>query len=736
MIMQKEISINSTNFARFLSGDISETLCPIIMVTRRPDGTGLYQHYKGVVSALEGSVVIKTLFLAEDATIDNIRKLAWEHGVASIIFCEAFYQFINPSELKLLKQEVSLKIGFVFAWDSTELDPRDVESIDECVDVLFPVCQEFAESWRKQIAPEITVRYLRLPLSHGAYETIAPIRCFSSGSDRKQSVNILSVAGYHPRKNHDLAILAVKKLLDAGVSCNLRIHSNLDQGEFRKIRNLGEKLLGDRFLATHGEISTNEILALYSQSDIYISCSQGEGCNIGLRAALSSGMPIVFTNIPGHRDLLDYKYGTYPVEASQQVPGIYPERSNQAFGYQFKSDANTIQISLLKAVEYLLSANYDPEIVSAQIERQDERRSKIYIWDILASCSLLFTHQRLSSRRAGQLDSFEDILVVPSLDAGFFSIVNTYISHKLFWEYSSLYDRVVPMWSPQMVSLATEKKFENFTSYCYSQPNDGNSFDLIFGYPDRPIAADLNFQKCTFSGRSPNGKVDPNLTYIHSEKLYQSAIFNIWREEMNLIFWDSCRLRPHILEDATKMLEKISPYGNVMAMHTRHPSHALEQRDKSIALVEDYVRVAQNWLMSEKQQEDCAIILATDQDEVIFEFEKNFPGKVIYWKNISRVNMENTKAERLISDEDRLKEGRSIQHLLANNIEKWNIKNAFEVIADALLLSMADSLVHVNSNIATVVSLLNPNMLLLHIKAGDSFGELINRKKLLNIKLY
>lgn len=732
MHMNDRHKLYLNDFARHVTTDIGDTLSPIIFVTRRPDGTGLYQHYKGVVSALEGSVPIKTLFLGDNANINNIRNLAWEVGASSVIFCEAFYHLISPLELKQIKDEVSLKVGLILAWDSTQLDPCDVRCIDECVDVVFPVCAEFAETWRNQISPNVLVRHLREPLSHGAYETLAPIRQRKCRDDDNSSVSILSVASYHPRKNHDLAIDAVKQLLDAGISCTLRIHSNLDQGEFLKTKSMGETLLGTHFHATRGELTSNELLNLYLNSDIYLSCSQGEGCNIGLRAAMSSGMPVVFTNIPGHRDLLDFRIGTFPVEANQKVSAIYPERSKQSFGYQMKADSQDIASALMNAINYAASDNYNPLGISEQVFIQDERRSKLYLWDLLASTNILCTHQRLGARRSGKLDGFSDVLVVPSLDAGFFSIVNTYLSHKLFWEYPGLYDKVVPIWSPEMVALATGKSFDKFTSYCYSKLEDGNAFEHLFGNPDAADLADLDYAKCTFAGTSANAKVDPNLTYIHSEKLYKSALFMTWRKEMSRICWNNLRFQPKIIREMTNILQQIRQYGHTVAMHVRHPSHAMEQRDKSIALVEDYIRVAQGWFDNIPDGESCAIVLATDQEEVVLEFEKNFPGQVIYRKDVSRVSIDNTKKEKTISNDEKLKEGRQIQHLMASNMAGWNLKNAVDVISDALLLSMADSLVHVNSNVATIVSVFNPEIYMYHIKSKDNYATLKSRTLLIN----
>lgn len=716
-------------FARVVHRDVAETLCPLIMVTRRPDGTGVYLQYKGIVSALEGSVEIKTLFLDETFSIDRIRQHAWQDGVSTIIFFQGFWNYIDLEQLKNLKDETGIKVALVFPWDSAVLDPMDREAISSCVDVFLPICREFADRWSHNFQGSVIVKHVQLPLSLGIFEALVPSRSRDSSREPQSSFRFLSVASYHQRKNHELTIYAIKCLLDLGIDCSLRIHSNLDQGEFLTVLRLGEQMLGARFKATCSEISINELASIYQHNDIFVSSSQGEGCNIGLRAAVASGMPVVFTDIPGHRDLVCFQHGVFRVAALQEVPALYPERSNGIFGVQYRTSIGAIKDAAIEAVEYIKGAAYSPAKVSAQIQPQDERRSKIYVWDLFSSTGILCTRQRLEHRRQGAREPFVDKLIVPSLDAGFFSIVNTFLSHKLFWEYPSLYDSVVPIWSPTMVCAAMDKGEAEFTSYCYSRHEDGNVFDKLFNFGETSVSEAVDFGRSTFARASANAWVDPNLTYIHSEKLYKSAIFPEWRAQMSKVFWDMFKLQPELISELAVFCERIFGFDKTLSMHVRHPSHAIEQRNRSIAMVSDYLKVASSWLEREENI-TAGIILATDQEEVVFEFERTFGDRVVYRADVSRVSLHQTLQERDLAGSERLKEGRQIQHLLAGSKDGWGVKNAVDVILDAFLLSMGGELVHVNSNIATIVSIINPSLKMHHIKPGDSYGSLLSRTAL------
>ena len=198
---------------------------------------------------------------------------------------------------------------------------------------------------------------------------------------------------------------------------------------------------------------------------------------------------------------------------------------------------------------------------------------------------------------------------------------------------------------------------------------------------------------------------------------------------MSKVFWDMFKLQPELISELAVFCERIFGFDKTLSMHVRHPSHAIEQRNRSIAMVSDYLKVASSWLEREENI-TAGIILATDQEEVVFEFERTFGDRVVYRADVSRVSLHQTLQERDLAGSERLKEGRQIQHLLAGSKDGWGVKNAVDVILDAFLLSMGGELVHVNSNIATIVSIINPSLKMHHIKPGDSYGSLLSRTAL------
>lgn len=724
-------NIENINFDAVVERDIGETLCPIVAITRKPDGTGLSQLYCGLVKSLAGSVKIRTVFYGQPNMAGEIEKNVSETFAATIVFCEVFYHEINYEEINLIKNKYKCKIALIFAWDSEVLDQRDIHNINGCVDVLFSICPEYIGAWKNQLSTNVAIDFFRLPLALAPYECIAHKSAKSKAAKR---ISILSVASFHPRKCHDVAIRAVKILRDRGIDCTLRIHSNLNQGEYNAVNLLGTATLGDAFVASNTEFSQTQLLELYDQSDIYLTASQGETCNIGLRNALAAGMPVVFTAIAGHRDLENLEFGVYPISNLLSVPAIYPERSGKTFGKQFRAEPEEIANSLALAIHNLDSDRSNAVKISHQIRYQDERRSKLYVWDLLAKNGLLATYSKLHSRKVyGRAeDAPLEVLVVPSLDAGFFSIFNTFVSHNFFWEYPSLYDKVIPIWSANAVKQATGKEVDQFTSYCYAKPDCENLFPVLFG--DKPFYSSWSSEnyKYTFARASANAWVDPNLTYIHSEKLYRSAIFQAWRAAMNEVFWDKFLIPGDVLLELNNFRSQIEAVDVLLSMHVRHASHAMEQKDKQIAQVTDYLNVARGWIASLMPTQSYGIILATDQEEVVREFESAFPGKVLYRKDVSRVSVENSKSERNIKGEEKLKEGRQIQHIMASNQVNWSEKNAVDVFVDAWILAFGDIFVHVNSNIATVVAIFNPNISMMHIKHADDFWSLSQRTEIIS----
>ena len=106
---------------------------------------------------------------------------------------------------------------------------------------------------------------------------------------------------------------------------------------------------------------------------------------------------------------------------------------------------------------------------------------------------------------------------------------------------------------------------------------------------------------------------------------------------------------------------------------------------------------------------------------------------MIFRGDVSRVSLDSSLREKEIDSAKRLKEGRQVQHIMASKSESWNTKNAYDVIADALLLSAANEFIHVNSNIATIVSIFNPNIEMYHIKHGDDYLLLRQREWIIRL---
>ena len=724
--------IYDLDFTEIIQKDIAETLAPIVLVTRRPDNTGLYAHFVGVASSLEGAIQIKVLFLGETATIEVIDRISEEIRPSAVIFCESFYEFISVDSLNELKNRYFFRVGMVFAWDSDVLDERDVHAISNVVDVLYCVSGYYIPCWKSQLPKHVSVRHFPLGINIAQFSSLAVI---NRDRNNEQAVTFLSVSAYHRRKRHEIAIASVKRLIDEGFNCKLRIHSNLNQGDLAKIKEYAQIELGSRACITHGNITEAQLVTLYQEADIYVSASQGEAFNIGLRQAIASGLICVFADIPGHKDLVNLPYGMFPVCAHQEVPAIYSERADRQFGVQHEARLEDFYEACKQAVVRVKFSNVQDRVnISAQGSAFDIRKLKLKLWKLFAEDKLITIFEKLAEMRRLQSFSSEtkSILVVPSLDAGFFSIVNTYLSHKLFWECSALYDYVLPIWSKNAVKHATNKDVSQFSSYCYSHPDNPNLFsDLFAGKPFSILLDNSSKSRFVSAGSSANAWVDPNLTYIHSEKNYSSAIFPEWRKAMNECFCDSVDVPVEALKEIQDIQSAAKSFDLAIAVHIRHPSHAVEQKNSTMAEPSDYYRVLcqlDSYVTS--LGGSMCVVLATDQQLVVDQLVDILPSRVLFRKEVERVGIDHSALEDDVKGLERLKEGRQIQHLMAANQSKWSERNAYDVLVDALSMCIGDCLFHVNSNIATVASVVSPTLKMYHIRPGDNMFSLFHREHL------
>ena len=223
-----------------------------------------------------------------------------------------------------------------------------------------------------------------------------------------------------------------------------------------------------------------------------------------------------------------------------------------------------------------------------------------------------------------------------------------------------------------------------------------------------------------------NASADPNLTFVNADKLYRSMGFPAWRESMHLRLGG---MKPNlaVTNRLKESFRNLPEDAYMIGMHVRHPSHAMEQPGKEIAIASDYIKIAIQLKIREETTNPgrpVRIFLATDQESVISEFKVAFGEDLITIAGVQRVSHLDSSEYDKVNESQKLLEGFQIQHLNAQNTKKWSMGLAEDVIADAWGLAKCDVLVHTVSNVATAVLFINPKIESIPIYPGMNLSEI------------
>ena len=162
--------------------------------------------------------------------------------------------------------------------------------------------------------------------------------------------NIISIGRLSPEKNHSMLIRGFKLYKNKLESLGMNIPKLCIVGDGNELHKLKEiisnlgledeiKLLGER----------NDINEILKKADIYVLPSTEEGLSISLIEALSSGVPIVATDVGGNSDIIqNYKTGLL-IES-----GNFYELSKKMFEYtiNYKLRKNISINSIKKSVYF------------------------------------------------------------------------------------------------------------------------------------------------------------------------------------------------------------------------------------------------------------------------------------------------------------------------------------------------------------------------------------------------
>jgi len=163
-------------------------------------------------------------------------------------------------------------------------------------------------------------------------------------------------------KGHKEAIECLSKLIDNGINAELVL---VGEGELDKanIEFIDKNNLKD-YIHFTGKLKTKQVIEELDKADIFLFPSYNEGLPRVVIEAMSRALPVIATDIPGHRELLDKEF-LAPVKDSQALFNIAKKMINNPDYYEMASQRN-----IEKAREY------DIEIIE---KKRNDFYKKLYV---------------------------------------------------------------------------------------------------------------------------------------------------------------------------------------------------------------------------------------------------------------------------------------------------------------------------------------------------------------------
>jgi glycosyltransferase involved in cell wall biosynthesis len=112
---------------------------------------------------------------------------------------------------------------------------------------------------------------------------------------------VVSVGRLEPVKDPLAMVAAFGAAGDSGSRLQMIGAGSLEQDVRRDIEAAG---LGDQVDAT-GLVPRDDVFRAYARSDLFVSVSHGEGLPVAVMEAMAAGLPVVLSDIPPHREVVD-----------------------------------------------------------------------------------------------------------------------------------------------------------------------------------------------------------------------------------------------------------------------------------------------------------------------------------------------------------------------------------------------------------------------------------------------
>lgn len=112
---------------------------------------------------------------------------------------------------------------------------------------------------------------------------------------------VVSVGRLEPVKDPVAMVGAFDAGTDAGCRLEMIGAGSLDQEVSAEVATRG---LADR-VATTGLVPRDEVFGHYARADLFVSVSHGEGLPVAVMEAMAAGLPVVLSDIPPHREVVE-----------------------------------------------------------------------------------------------------------------------------------------------------------------------------------------------------------------------------------------------------------------------------------------------------------------------------------------------------------------------------------------------------------------------------------------------
>ena len=649
-----------------------------------------------------------------------------------VLFCDVLWNGAYDRNF-LLVPEGALRIAWI-VFDSDELPDMWVQILNHRFDLVLTTSPHVMDT---ALRSGVTTPCACLPIALDLAASLAqPIQ-----RRRPGRVRFGSVAAFHPRKGIETLTEGFLRAFAGHPDVELVLHSNLSFGDVKeRVTGLIQDIGGTNVTVTHEDLSADQKDRLIRSFDVLVNCSRGEAYSIGPREALAFGSALVLSDVGGHRDLAGLP-GVFLIPAALDVPARYPEIDGAVFGRQRAVTVPDVERTLHLARDFVLSEAFGRTI--------RDRRAAAADWsfDGLATAFASLLDARLPQFRrptpalpavvippaaqavaevhlGARADRLSHINRVTQLahDGGFFSVFNAYISHLAWQQREDRCHAVLPDWD--VGRMLERQGTARMVSFCYGQPEDGNLWCHLFEPPFGFTDADLNDPAVLYrrAVRPPfihNERCEPQMTYVHAYRLYQSRPFAAWRRQYHAVFARHIRLRAPLQADVDAFALRHFSGRFVIGAHVRHPSHTVEQPGGVIAHEDAYVdRIRGELARRGLGGDGWTVFLATDQDRVVDRFRTEFGDRVVYLTDVRRTREAEDAEFDQLSLAEKNQDGHQLQHLVAADPGAWSVDMAKEIVRDAWLMARCNVLLHVVSNVSTAVSYMNPDLDLVFCAAG------------------